>query len=64
MAFSSVFDFAPAEWLPLQDRELVDRMGQMQIPDDIERALAVCKEEGNEDVILLKCVSSYPTPYE
>lgn len=33
-------------------------------PDDIERALAVCKEEGNEDVILLKCVSSYPTPYE
>ena len=33
-------------------------------PDDIERAIAVCKEEGNEDVILLKCVSSYPTPYE
>lgn len=33
-------------------------------PDDIERALAVCKEEENEDVILLKCVSSYPTPYE
>lgn len=31
---------------------------------DIERALAVCKEEGNEDVILLKCVSGYPTPYE
>lgn len=33
-------------------------------PEDIERALQVCKEEGNEDVILLKCVSSYPTPYE
>ena len=33
-------------------------------PEDIERALAVCKEEENEDVILLKCVSSYPTPYE
>lgn len=33
-------------------------------PDDIERAIAVCKEEENEDVILLKCVSSYPTPYE
>ena len=31
---------------------------------DIERALAVCKEEGNEDIILLKCVSGYPTPYE
>ena len=33
-------------------------------PEDIERALAVCKEEGNEDVMILKCVSSYPTPYE
>lgn len=33
-------------------------------PEDIERALAVCKEEGNENIILLKCVSSYPTPYE
>lgn len=33
-------------------------------PEDIERALSVCKEEGNDEVILLKCVSSYPTPYE
>lgn len=33
-------------------------------PQDIERALDACRQEGNEDVILLKCVSSYPTPYE
>ena len=33
-------------------------------PEDIERALSVCAEEGNQDVILLKCVSAYPTPYE
>ncbi|MBD5548036.1 MAG: pseudaminic acid synthase [Lachnospiraceae bacterium] len=33
-------------------------------PEDIERALSVCREEGNEDILLLKCVSSYPTPYE
>ncbi len=33
-------------------------------PEDIKRALDTCKEEGNEDIILLKCVSSYPTPYE
>ncbi|MBR2122906.1 MAG: pseudaminic acid synthase [Lachnospiraceae bacterium] len=31
---------------------------------DIEKALDACREEGNEDVILLKCVSAYPTPYE
>lgn len=33
-------------------------------PEDIEKALSVCAEEGNQDVILLKCVSAYPTPYE
>jgi pseudaminic acid synthase len=31
---------------------------------DMELALRTCKEEGNEDVILLKCTSSYPAPYE
>ncbi|MCM1203848.1 MAG: pseudaminic acid synthase [Bacteroidales bacterium] len=32
--------------------------------EDIERALRVCREEGNEQVILLKCTSAYPCPYE
>ena len=32
--------------------------------EDVERALNVCREEGNEDVILLKCTSAYPCPYE
>lgn len=31
---------------------------------DIELALRICREEGNEQVILLKCCSAYPTPYE
>ena len=31
---------------------------------DIELALQTCREEGNENVILLKCTSAYPTPYE
>ncbi len=31
---------------------------------DIEKALDACRKENNEDVILLKCVSAYPTPYE
>ena len=33
-------------------------------PEDIERAFDACRQEGNADVILLKCVSAYPTPYE
>ena len=31
---------------------------------DIELALRTCKEAGNEQVILLKCTSTYPAPYE
>jgi len=32
--------------------------------EDIELALETCKKAGNENVILLKCCSAYPTPYE
>ncbi len=32
--------------------------------DDIRNAIEACKEENNNQVILLKCVSAYPTPYE
>lgn len=31
---------------------------------DIELALRTCREAGNENVILLKCTSAYPAPYE
>lgn len=31
---------------------------------DIELAVNTCREAGNEDIILLKCCSAYPTPYE
>jgi pseudaminic acid synthase len=31
---------------------------------DIELAVNTCREEGNENVILLKCTSAYPAPYE
>lgn len=32
--------------------------------EDIERALSICEEAGNQDVILMKCTSAYPCPYE
>ena len=31
---------------------------------DIELAVKTCKDEGNSNIILLKCCSAYPTPYE
>lgn len=32
--------------------------------EDIELAIRVCKEENNENVVLLKCLSAYPAPFE
>lgn len=32
--------------------------------EDIDLAIRTCREEGNDNVILLKCVSAYPAPYE
>ena len=32
--------------------------------EDIERAVKTCLEEGNWQIILLKCTSTYPSPYE
>lgn len=32
--------------------------------DDIKLAVDTCKNEGNEQIILLKCTSAYPTPLE
>ncbi len=32
--------------------------------EEIGAAVEACRAEGNEQVILLKCVSAYPTPYE
>ncbi|WP_130837365.1 pseudaminic acid synthase [Lachnoclostridium sp. Marseille-P6806] len=32
--------------------------------DDIRLALETCLAEGNDRLVLLKCVSAYPTPYE
>lgn len=32
--------------------------------EDIENAVTVCREEGNNQIALLKCTSSYPAPIE
>lgn len=33
-------------------------------PEEIEEALTACAQENNDQVILLKCTSAYPAPYE
>ena len=31
---------------------------------DIEDALQICKQKGNDQIVLLKCTSAYPAPFE
>lgn len=31
---------------------------------DIDLAIRTCRKEGNDNIVLLKCVSEYPAPYE
>lgn len=31
---------------------------------DIEEAVNICRKAGNDNIVLLKCTSSYPAPYE
>ncbi len=58
----------------INDLPLIRRAARMHKPmifatgvaheEDIARAFQVCAEEENDEVMLLKCVSAYPTPYE
>ena len=58
----------------INDIPLIRKIAALQKPvifatgvahiEDIDRAMQVCREEGNDQVILLKCVSAYPCPYE
>ncbi len=48
--------------IALQHKPVIIATGVARL-SDIELALQTCREAGNEDVMLLKCVSSYPTPY-
>ncbi len=32
--------------------------------DEIQDVVNICKEEGNNDIVLLKCTSAYPAPFE
>lgn len=58
----------------INDIPLIKKVAQQNKPiimstgvaglDDIELALTTCREEGCNDITLLKCTSEYPAPYE
>lgn len=58
----------------ISDVNLIEYVAKKQKPiiistgvaeeSDIEEAIKVCKKANNDEIILLKCTSAYPTPYE
>jgi N-acetylneuraminate synthase len=58
----------------IQDLELIKKVAQTGKPmivstgmatvEDIARAVSVCEENGSGELVLLRCVSSYPAPAE
>lgn len=58
----------------INDIPLIKRVAQQRKPvimstgvadlEDIELALNICREEGCDDITLLKCTSEYPAPYD
>lgn len=63
VASYEIFDIPMIRKIAKNKKPIIFSTGIAHI-EDIERAIRVCKEEGNEDVILLKCTSAYPCPYE
>ncbi len=63
VASYEINDIPLIEKIAAQHKPVIFATGVAHI-EDIDRALAVCKAEGNEEIFLLKCVSAYPTPYE
>jgi len=58
----------------ITDHELIRYTASKQKPiiistgiatiDEIQDAVDICREVGNEDIVLLKCTSAYPAPFE
>ena len=55
MAFVNQFEFAPAQWLPLQDREMLDRVCAMDIAAD----LAQCQHHPEFEAKVVYDVHNY-----
>ena len=53
-----LIEYAASKGKPVIMSTGVARLG------DIEEAVDACKRQGNEKIVLLKCTSAYPAPYE
>ncbi len=60
IASPEIFDIPLIEYCAKKMKPIIISTGLAELPD-IELAIKACKKVGNNDIILLKCTSAYPT---
>ncbi|MBZ4672987.1 MAG: N-acetylneuraminate synthase [Deferribacteraceae bacterium] len=63
IASFEITDIPLIEYVAKKNKPMIISTGIAEL-NDIELAVATCKENGCEDITLLKCTSSYPAPLE
>ena len=63
IASFEITDYELIRYTASKGRPMIISTGIATI-DEIQDAVDICKSEGNEDIILLKCTSAYPAPLE
>ncbi|MDW8096471.1 MAG: pseudaminic acid synthase, partial [Aquificaceae bacterium] len=63
VASFEITDIPLIEYMASKGKPMIVSTGIATL-SDIEETINACKRVGNEQIVLLKCVSEYPTPYE
>ena len=63
IASFEITDYELIRYIASKMKPMIISMGIATI-DEIQDAVDICKNEGNDNIILLKCTSSYPAPIE
>lgn len=61
LASFEITDIPLIKYMASKKKPMVMSTGIAEV-NDIEEALQACRDVGNDDIILLKCTSAYPTP--
>ena len=63
VASFEVTDYALVRYIASKKRPIIISTGIATL-EEIEEVIAICKQEGNHDIIILQCTSAYPAPLE
>lgn len=63
VASFEITDIPLIEYIASKQKPVIISTGIASL-GDIEDALQVCKQKGNDQIVLLKCTSAYPAPFE